>query len=97
MRNFLIFLGITVVGYLAVIDTIDRFNELDRIVVTTPAQIEMKSKMQKSETHNAQKTSTQTINEGKALNNTPQMHHNKMNHTQHRVNKQHERNLNPSH
>lgn len=45
MQNFLIFLGIIAVGYLAVIDTMDRFKELDRIAVSTPAQMRMKPEL----------------------------------------------------
>jgi len=48
MRNFLIFLGIIIVGYLAVTDTVARFEELENIAVSTPSQIEMKSNMLKS-------------------------------------------------
>jgi len=49
MRNFLIILGIISVGYLAVNDTIARFEELDRITVnSTPSQEEMKSEMPQS-------------------------------------------------
>lgn len=49
MRNFLIILSIVFVGYLAVNDTIARFEELEKITVnTTPSQEEMKSEFIKS-------------------------------------------------
>ncbi len=48
MKNFLIFLGIIAVAYLAVIDTMDRYKELEQIAVTTPAQVEMKPDLNKT-------------------------------------------------
>ena len=55
MRNFLIFLGIIAVAYLAVIDTMDRFEELEQIAVTTPAQVDMKPDLNKASGHDAGK------------------------------------------
>lgn len=48
MKNCLIVLGIIFVAYLAITDTMKRFEELDNISVTTPSQIEMKGDMFKS-------------------------------------------------
>lgn len=48
MKNYLIILGIIFVTYLAITDTMKRFEELDNISVTTPSQIEMKGDMFKS-------------------------------------------------
>lgn len=48
MRNFLIFLGILFVGYLAYSDTKARFEEVETICNQTPAQIELKTPTQKN-------------------------------------------------
>ena len=48
MKNYLIILGIIFVTYLAITDTMKRFEELDNISVSTPSQIEMKGDMFKS-------------------------------------------------
>lgn len=48
MKNFLIILGILAVGYLAVIDTLERFKEIEDIAVVTPSQIEMQSDFKKT-------------------------------------------------
>ena len=42
MKNFLIFLSIFTVVFLAVLDAKDRMRELDTIAGKTPAQVEMK-------------------------------------------------------
>ena len=50
MKKFLIFLSIAVVVVLAGIDAKDRMNELEKIAIKTPAQVEMKNDMMKRDT-----------------------------------------------
>ena len=52
MKNFLIFLSIVTVIFLATIDAKERMNELDAIAGKTPAQVEMKDDIIKSSRDN---------------------------------------------
>lgn len=42
MRNFLVFLGIIFVAWLAISDTISHFEEVENLSIITPAQQEMR-------------------------------------------------------
>ena len=42
MRNFLIFIGIILVGWLAISDTLSHFKEVSNLSIITPAQQEMR-------------------------------------------------------
>ncbi len=53
MKNFLIFLSIFTVVFLAVLDAKDRMRELDAIAGKTPAQVEMKDDLIKTVRKNA--------------------------------------------
>ncbi len=52
MKKFLIFLSIAVVIMLAGIDAKDRMNELEKVAVKTPAQVEMNKDMLKPTRNN---------------------------------------------
>ncbi len=43
MKKFLITIGIVLVAALATKNTIDKFNEFDKITINTPAQLEMRT------------------------------------------------------
>ena len=43
MKKFLITIGILFVAALATKDTIDRFNELNKVTINTPSQLEMRT------------------------------------------------------
>lgn len=47
MKNFLIFLCILTVSFIAFIDAKDRIAELDEIAANTPSQVEMKQSINK--------------------------------------------------
>ena len=48
MKTFLILTGVLTIVFVAVLDTKARIDELDEIAATTPAQMEMKSDINKS-------------------------------------------------
>ena len=65
MKKFFIFLSIAVVTVLAGIDAKARMNELDRIAIKTPAQVEMKNDLikrepQQNETQRPRRNNIQT-------------------------------------
>ncbi len=64
MKNFLIILGILAVTYLAYIDTKERFKELENIAATTPAQVEMKSPIQKTKGEGVKNKRIDKLDEG---------------------------------
>ena len=48
MKNFLIIIGVLFVTYLAITDTMDKWEEIRSISTATPSQVEMQNQLQKS-------------------------------------------------